>query len=49
MGKVIAGTTMLLDGFVNDRNGDLGCLFPDMEAMRNFADVQEAIRSTGPW
>lgn len=34
MGEVIVGATMSLDGFINDRNGDLGPLYPDMDAMR---------------
>lgn len=33
MGKVIVGATMSLDGFINDRNGDLGPLYPDMDAL----------------
>ena len=32
MGKVIAGTTMSLDGFMNDRNGDVSDI---MEAKRD--------------
>ena len=47
MGRVIVGMRMSLDGFVSDRNGDLGRLYPDMEAMRESEQVQEAIRSTG--
>ena len=34
MGKVIAGTTMSLDGFINDRNGSVSRLYPDLEALR---------------
>lgn len=34
MGEVIVGATMSLDGFINDRNGDLDPLYPDMDAMR---------------
>jgi hypothetical protein len=30
MGKVIAGTTMSLDGFMNDRNGSVSRLYPDI-------------------
>jgi dihydrofolate reductase len=47
MARVIVGMAMSLDGFVNDRNGDVGPLYPDMEAMRESEPVQEAIRSTG--
>lgn len=34
MAKVIAGMTMSLDGFVNDRNGSVERLYPDLEALR---------------
>lgn len=34
MGKVIIGATMSLDGFMNDRNGDVSRLYPDLEALR---------------
>lgn len=47
MARVIVGMTMSLDGFVNDRNGDVDRLYPDMEAMRQTEQLQEAIRSTG--
>ena len=47
MARVIAGMMMSLDGFVSDRNGDVSLLYPDMEAMRQTEQVQEAIRSTG--
>ncbi|MDQ3005335.1 MAG: dihydrofolate reductase, partial [Chloroflexota bacterium] len=47
MGKVILGLTMSLDGFVNDRNGDVGRLYPDFEALRETEVLQEAIRKTG--
>jgi dihydrofolate reductase len=47
MGKVILGTTMSLDGFINDRNGDLSPLYPDLEALRKTDFLQESIRTTG--
>ncbi len=47
MARVIAGMTMSLDGFVSDRNGEVGRLYPDMEAMRQTEQLQEVIRSTG--
>lgn len=47
MARVIAGMTMSLDGFVSDRNGEVGRLYPDMEAMQQTEQLQEAIRSTG--
>jgi dihydrofolate reductase len=47
MGKVVAGMAISLDGFVNDRNGNVGRLYPDMAAMRESEVIQEAIRTTG--
>ena len=47
MGRVILGMTMSLDGFVNDRNGDVGRLYPDLEALRETEVLQESIRTTG--
>jgi dihydrofolate reductase len=47
MGKVIVGTTMSLDGFINDRNGDVSRLYPDLEALRKTEMLQEAIKTTG--
>lgn len=47
MARVSAGMSMSLDGFVSDRNGEVGLLYPDMEAMRQTEGLQEAIRSTG--
>ena len=47
MSKVIVGTTMSLDGFINDRHGDVGRLYPDLEALRQTEWLQEEIRTTG--
>ena len=47
MGNVIIGTTMSLDGFMNDRNGDISRLYPDLEALRRTEMLQEEIRTTG--
>jgi dihydrofolate reductase len=47
MARVIAGMTMSLDGFINDRNGDVSRLYPDFDALRETDAVQEAIRTTG--
>jgi len=47
MGNVIIGTTMSLDGFMNDRNGDISRLYPDLEALRRTEMFQEEIRTTG--
>jgi dihydrofolate reductase len=47
MGKVIVGMAMSLDGFVNDRNGGVGRLYPDLDALRKTEWLQDMIRSTG--
>lgn len=47
MARVIVGMAMSLDGFVSDRNGDIGPLFPDFEALMQSEAWQEAFRSTG--
>jgi dihydrofolate reductase len=47
MGKVIIGATMSLDGFMNDRNGGVGRLYPDLEALRRTEMLKEEIRTTG--
>jgi dihydrofolate reductase len=47
MGKVIVGATMSLDWFMNDRNGDVSRLYPDLEALRRIEMLQEEIQTTG--
>jgi dihydrofolate reductase len=47
MAKVLAGMTMSLDGFVNDREGSVALLYPDMAAMRETESLQEQIAATG--
>jgi len=47
MGKVIVGATMSLDGFMNDRHGDVSRLYPDLEALRRTEMLQEEIQTTG--
>ena len=47
MGKVIIGATMSLDGFMNDRNGDVTRLYSDLQALRQTEMLQEEIRTTG--
>ncbi len=47
MGRVILGMTMSLDGFINDRNGEVSRLYPDLEALRKTQVLQESIKSTG--
>ena len=47
MAKVLLGTTMSLDGFINDRNGDVNRLYPNLGELRNTELLQEEIRTTG--
>jgi dihydrofolate reductase len=47
MGNVIIGATMSLDGFMNDRNGDISRLYSDFEALRRTEMLQEEIQMTG--
>jgi hypothetical protein len=34
MSKVILGTTISLDGFINDRGGSVAALYPDLAELR---------------
>jgi dihydrofolate reductase len=47
MGNVIIGATLSLDGFMNDRNGDVSRLYSDFEALHRTEMLQEEIRATG--
>ncbi len=47
MGKTRFGMTMSLDGFVADRSGDVGSLYPDFAALRHSEALQEVVASTG--
>lgn len=47
MGKVIAGMTMSLDGFVNSGDGKAGKLSPDFAELHNVPSFQEMIDNTG--
>jgi dihydrofolate reductase len=47
MGKVILGMTTSLDGFINDRNGSVEALYPDLAAWRETEPGRESIRNTG--
>ncbi|MDQ3248314.1 MAG: dihydrofolate reductase family protein [Chloroflexota bacterium] len=47
MAKVILGVTMSLDGFINDRDGKVDSLYPDLDELRNTETLQEAIKNTG--
>jgi len=47
MGKVIAGMTMSLDGFINDAKGSVEMLYPDFAEMHDVPSFQEMIKNTG--
>jgi len=47
MGKVVLGMTMSLDGFINDRNGSVEALYPDLAALRETEPLEESIQNTG--
>lgn len=47
MGKIILGMTMSLDGFINDRNGSVEALYPDLAALRDTEPLRESMQNTG--
>jgi len=47
MAKVILGMTMSLDGFINDRSGSVGALYPDLAALQDTEPMRESIQNTG--
>ena len=47
MGKVILGMTISLDGYINDREGSVAALYPDLEALRHTEPLRESIQNTG--
>ncbi len=47
MGKVILGVTISLDGFAEDRNGSVGALYPDLDALDKTEVLRESQRNTG--
>ncbi len=47
MTKVIGGMTISLDGFVNDKNGSVGALYPEFEALAQSELMQTSIQRTG--
>jgi dihydrofolate reductase len=47
MGKVILGMTMSVDGFINDRDGSVAGLYPDLDAWRETQPGKESIQNTG--
>ena len=47
MGRVIVGTTLSLDGFINDRNGSVEALYPDLATWRETESGRKSIQNTG--
>lgn len=47
MSKVIAGMTMSLDGFINDRNGSARSLSPDFPELVEAPSFKQMIENTG--
>jgi dihydrofolate reductase len=47
MAKVILGTTISLDGFINDRIGSVSALYPDLATLPETEPLRESMRNTG--
>ena len=47
MSKVILGFTMSLDGFINDRDGNIAALYADLHDWRESELGKESIQNTG--
>ncbi|MGC1177202.1 MAG: dihydrofolate reductase family protein, partial [Candidatus Saccharimonadales bacterium] len=47
MGKVMAGMTISLDGFINDCNGNAESLSPDFSELLDAPSFKEMIKNTG--
>ena len=47
MGKVIAGMSMSLDGYINDHNGSVEKLYSDFAEFHDAPTFQEMIKNTG--
>jgi dihydrofolate reductase len=47
MAKVILGTTISLDGFINDRHGSVEALYPDLAQWLESESGRESIQNTG--
>ena len=47
MGKVMAGMTMSLDGFINDHHGSAESLSPDFEELLKTPSFKEMTANTG--
>ena len=45
MGKVIIGFTVSLGGFINNQNGSVERLYPDLDTLRYAKHLQESIEA----
>ncbi len=46
-GKVVGGMAMSLDGFIEDKDGSVAKLYPDMKTLQDSAYLQASMRDTG--
>jgi dihydrofolate reductase len=47
MAKVILGLTISVDGYIHDRSGSVGALYPDLETLGDTEPLREDIQHTG--
>ncbi len=47
LAKIVVSMTVSLDGFVNDRQGSVARLYPDLAALRKTEALHEAMANTG--
>lgn len=47
MAKVLAGMTMSLDGFIHDKNQNVGVINPDFDELRETESFKKMIQDTG--
>lgn len=47
MGKVVLGMTISLDSFINDRNGSVEALYPDLATLPETEPLRESMQNTG--
>ena len=47
MGKIVAGMTVSLDGFVQDENGSAGPLYPDLASLQGTPYLTDMAAATG--
>jgi dihydrofolate reductase len=45
--KVVGGMALSLDGFIQDKDGSVAKLYPDMKALQDSAYLQDSMRETG--